>query len=90
MTIILSPEGEELLREALDRHPGESAAKIIENALAERAVRESAESRCAASPSRRSPEQIAAFFQALASGSERLPNLPTDAFSRESIYQDHD
>jgi hypothetical protein len=29
------------------------------------------------------------FLRAMAEGSERLPHLPNEAFSRESIYKDH-
>jgi hypothetical protein len=36
------------------------------------------------------PEQFEADMDLLADGSERLPVLPPDAFSRESIYADHD
>jgi hypothetical protein len=36
----------------------------------------------------RSPEQIDAFFNAMAEGSQRLPSLPTESFTRESFYQD--
>jgi hypothetical protein len=89
MTIMLTPQGEELLREALDRHPGESAATLIERALAERAAREVGTPPSGSSPPPRSAEQITAFFDALAAGSDKIPTLPTDAFSRESIYQDH-
>ena len=89
MTITLTPQGEELLRAALDRHPGESAATLIERALAERAAREVAALPGTDSPPKRTSEQITAFFEALAAGSDKIPNLPTEAFSRESIYQDH-
>lgn len=36
------------------------------------------------------PEQFEADMDLLAEGSERLPVLSPDAFSRESIYADHD
>jgi post-segregation antitoxin (ccd killing protein) len=38
----------------------------------------------------RTPEQIEAFFEAMAEGSQKLPPLPTESFTRESFYQDHD
>jgi post-segregation antitoxin (ccd killing protein) len=31
-----------------------------------------------------------AFFEAMASMSEKIPQLPDEAFRRESFYQDHD
>jgi hypothetical protein len=36
----------------------------------------------------RTPEQIGAFFEAMAEGSRQLPLLPTESFTRESFYQD--
>jgi hypothetical protein len=36
----------------------------------------------------RTPEQIEAFFDAMAEGSQKLPLLPTESFTRESFYQD--
>lgn len=36
----------------------------------------------------RTPEQIEAFFEAMAEGSQELPPLPTESFTRESFYQD--
>jgi hypothetical protein len=37
----------------------------------------------------RTPEQIEAFFEAMAEGSQKLPPLPTEGFTRESFYEDH-
>lgn len=39
-------------------------------------------------PHTRTPQQIENFFDALAEGSENLPALPTEGFSRESFYSD--
>jgi hypothetical protein len=36
----------------------------------------------------RTPEQIDAFFEAMAEGSKGLPPLPTESFTRESFYRD--
>lgn len=36
----------------------------------------------------RSREQIETFFEAMAEGSQKLPLLPTESFTRESFYQD--
>ena len=41
-------------------------------------------------PEAMTPEQFEADMDLLAEGSEQLPILPADAFSRESIYADHD
>jgi len=38
---------------------------------------------------RSNQEQFRAFLDALAKGSENIPTLPSSAFPRESIYQDH-
>ncbi len=38
----------------------------------------------------RTLEQIEAFFDAMAEGSQKLPPLPTESFTRESFYQDRD
>ena len=34
-------------------------------------------------------EEMRAFFQAMAANSEKIPQLPDEAFQRESFYQDH-
>lgn len=31
-----------------------------------------------------------AFFKAMAANSDKIPQLPDEAFTRESFYQDHD
>lgn len=41
-------------------------------------------------PPRASLEEFRATLDALAEGAEDLPALPSAAFSRESIYRDHD
>ena len=41
-------------------------------------------------PGRISPEEIEAALDTLAEMGKDLPPLPSSAFSRESIYQDHD
>lgn len=89
MNIALTTHGEELLRAALDRHPGQLPEEIVEQALTERIKTEQLPAPSGAVPPKRTPEEIAAFFEALAADSEKIPALPTAAFSRESIYQDH-
>jgi hypothetical protein len=34
--------------------------------------------------------ELAAFFKTMAAKSEKIPQLPDEAFRRESFYQDHD
>lgn len=41
-------------------------------------------------PRRRSREEMRAFYDALAAHSDKIPQLPDEAFTRESFYQDHD
>ncbi|HEX6493887.1 MAG TPA: hypothetical protein VF018_00295 [Acidobacteriaceae bacterium] len=38
----------------------------------------------------RTPEEIRAWLQEMAQFSDQIPELPDEALSRESIYQDHD
>ncbi len=35
-------------------------------------------------------EEMRAFFQAMSADSEKIPQLPDEAFQRENFYQDHD
>jgi hypothetical protein len=44
------------------------------------------------SQDRRQPtsEEMRDFFQKMAANSEKIPQLPDEAFERESFYQDHD
>lgn len=51
-------------------------------------VEEAGRKSLSSSHSPRAPEQIEAFFEAMAEGSRRLPALPTESFTRESFYQD--
>jgi Arc/MetJ-type ribon-helix-helix transcriptional regulator len=79
MNIVLSPHGEELLRHQLENGPYHSAEEVIERALESLAAMRAADL-----------EEFDAALEALAEGSERLPDLPNDAFKRESIYRNHD
>lgn len=85
MNIELTPQGEALLRSALDRHPNQSPAEIVEQALAERQARQEP-------PTQRqhTPEEIRAWLDELAQFSDRIPAMPGETFSRQMIYQDHD
>lgn len=41
-------------------------------------------------PRRRTREEMVAFYDTLAAHSDKIPQLPDEAFTRESFYQDHD
>jgi hypothetical protein len=38
----------------------------------------------------RPKRDMEAFFKAMAANSDKIPELPDEAFTRESFYQDHD
>jgi hypothetical protein len=86
MTVVLSPHGGELLRAARSRHPEKSAAEIIEEALTDRSARELESS--ASQP--RTPGEIRAWLDELASLSDKTRPMPGETFSREMVYQEHD
>jgi len=54
------------------------AERLLQEALASRSVLQET----------LSVEKFHAMLKALASGSEALPNLPTETFTRESFYED--
>jgi len=41
-------------------------------------------------PRKRTREEMQAFYDVLAAHSDKIPQLPDEAFTRESFYQDHD
>jgi hypothetical protein len=86
MQITLTPHAEELLRDALARHPGQSPAQILEEALAERVDRETG-----AKPAKphRTREEFDAWVRQFAAYSDKIPSMPGETFSRAMIYQDH-
>ena len=84
MNITLTPGGEALLRTALDRHPDQSPAEIVEQALAERKAREEPPMQ-----PKHTREEIRAWLDELAQFSDRIPPMPGESFSRQMIYQDH-
>jgi hypothetical protein len=43
-----------------------------------------------ATPQSASARNMNAFFEAMAAHSDKIPELPDEAFTRESFYQDHD
>ncbi|HEV2992536.1 MAG TPA: hypothetical protein VG759_29155 [Candidatus Angelobacter sp.] len=46
--------------------------------------------RLAAGPKKLSLEQLDKTLQEMAQFSDKIPSLPDEAFSRESLYRDHD
>jgi hypothetical protein len=87
MNITLTPRSEELLRTELDRHPDQSPAEIVEQALADRLAREQALN---PADRRRKREEIRAWLDELAQFSDKIPPMPGETFTREMIYQNHD
>jgi Arc/MetJ-type ribon-helix-helix transcriptional regulator len=86
MNIRLNSHSEQILKEELESGRFHSPEEVIERAL------ESLHSRAqdvTHERTRPSLEEFRHFLDALAEGSEKIPALPTTAFSRESIYQDH-
>jgi hypothetical protein len=55
--------------------------------FAERLLNEALASRCGPTGNL-TVEEFHTMLQQLAEGSEKLPSLPTESFSRESFYQD--
>ncbi len=90
MQVTLTPHAEELLLTVISRHPGQSPAEILEQALAEQVRRESSTPLPLPPPKQLSREEFEAALDAMAEHSEKIPLLPDEAFSRESLYQDHD
>jgi len=77
----LSPESEDrLLAEARAQGlPLETVAeRLLKEALAQRPAAQGA----------MSAEEFHQMLRAMAEGSEKLPELPTEAFSRQSYYED--
>jgi hypothetical protein len=84
MQIELSPDVENRLQSQA-RAQGVEAESFVRN-LIETAVR-SAPIRPRRSGAAR---DMTAFFKAMAANSDKIPQLPDEAFTRESFYQDHD
>jgi hypothetical protein len=92
MEITLTPNGEGLLRTALARHPDQSPAQIVEQALAERVEREETVG-LSIGPSNAkglTPEEFDNWLKAFTQFSDKIPPMPGNTFSREMIYQDPD
>jgi predicted transcriptional regulator len=91
MEITLTPHAEELLRSALARHPGQSPAEVLEQALAESVKRESAVEASSQPPKAKglTPEEFNNWLESFSRFSEKIPPMTGETFSREMIYQDH-
>jgi Arc/MetJ-type ribon-helix-helix transcriptional regulator len=98
MTVTLSPRAKELLEKTMQEGDYTSPEELLEDALlvlsrsrrrpdAEKANRENGSSSIEGDAS---IDEFRRALDALARGSEKLPRLPTSAFSRESIYRDRD
>jgi hypothetical protein len=87
MQVTLTPHAQELLRAALDRHPGQAPAEILEQALSERVQRE-----LAALPSqpKRTQAEFHTWLDQFTAFSGKLSRMPGETFSRAMIYRDTD
>jgi hypothetical protein len=78
----------ELNPEIMERLAAEAEAQgIALEEYAERLLREAIATR-AEPQGQLSVEELHAMLNAIAEGSEKLPKVPTSAFTRESFYQD--
>ncbi len=83
MNVHLNSHSEELLKEQLALGGFHSPEEVIERALETLTKQEQAtRSVCLA--------EFDATLDALAQGSENIPDLPDEAFARQSIYRNHD
>jgi len=82
MQVTLTPHAEELLRDALARHPGQSPAQILEEALVERVERQTA-----AKPGKpkRTWEEFEAWVREFTAYSDKIPSMPGETSSRAMI-----
>jgi hypothetical protein len=85
MTIVLRPEQERVLLEAIKSGLAHTTDEALDQALDALRLRLPEST---ASPVR-SPEEIRAWLGELAALSDRIPPRPGESFSREMIYQDH-
>ena len=69
----------------------EAQARGIEvRTYIESLIEQAVSARSAAGHHQPTSEEMRAFFQTMAANSEKIPQLPDEAFQRESFYQDHD
>jgi hypothetical protein len=85
MTIILKPEQERVLLEAINSGLAHTTDEALDQALDALRLR----LHQSTVPQARTPEEIRAWLDELAALSDKIPPRPGDTFSREMIYQDH-
>jgi Arc/MetJ-type ribon-helix-helix transcriptional regulator len=83
MNVRLTPHSEQLLRDELARGRFRTPEEVIERALESLSDPERAKRVVDLT-------EFDAVLDALAEGSEKLPRLPDQALTRQSIYQNHD
>lgn len=81
----------ELRPEVEARLTAEARARGVEvRAYIESLLEEAVAARAVSAPRQPTPEEMRAFFEAMSADSKKIPQLPDEAFQRESFYQDHD
>ena len=75
--------------------PDEFAAEVKARGLeprsyVERLIDDAARTAPKPIPPAKPKMDLDSFFQAMAAYSDKIPQLPDEAFTRESFYQDHD
>lgn len=84
MTIHLTKQAEQVLRELMARQPGSRPEELIEAAL-KAIARQPAPKR---GLSELSEKELDTWLEAMAAYSDRIPPMPGETFSREMIYRD--
>jgi len=85
MTIILRPEQERVLMDAINSGLAHTPDEALDQALDALRLRLPQST----VPQARTPEEIRAWLDELAALSSKIPPRPGETFSREMIYQDH-
>jgi hypothetical protein len=85
MTIILRPEQERVLMDAINSGLAHTTDEALDQALDALRLRLPQST----VPQARTREEIRAWLDELAALSDRIPPMPGESFSREMIYQDH-
>ncbi|MCX6618588.1 MAG: hypothetical protein NTZ98_21140 [Acidobacteria bacterium] len=84
MTIHLTPQAEQVLRELMARQPDRRPEELVEAAL-NSIARQPAPKRGLHGLSE---EDFETWFEAMAAYSDRIPPMAGETFSREMIYRD--
>lgn len=80
----------ELRPEVEARLAAEAQAHGVDIQVYVESLLEQAVTAVTAQPRRRTREEMRTFYNALAAHSDKIPQLPDEAFTRESFYRDHD